>query len=367
LGEFGLLVMDEANLAFGSLESHLVVHLSRMDVESMGISFPQADSDWHGWQMWANVVRSVAELVSERTEDDIREARQSGKPISSAMTKSVRTARSVSNRICELSNAKGDWVVQHVRHGFLFTPIWVADYGNFLFRSIPKVLLMSAILSPKSADSIGVPEPRQWSSTKSHFPPDNTPIWHIPTIRINYRTDSLGTALWASRIDQIISRRLDRKGIVFTVSYDRRNLLLQRSRFADIMVSHSTSDVVEMVRRFKAMPPPAVLVSPAVTSGWDFMEDECRYIIIGKVPYPDTKDPVMVARSESDKEWTSFVAMETLVQESGRGSRSQSDKCEVLIIDDSWRWYYRKYRHYSPGWFQDRVKGSLLNVPDPLI
>jgi Rad3-related DNA helicase len=265
-----------------------------------------------------------------------------------------------------LSSATGDWVIQCTQHGYLFTPRWVAGFGSALYQDVPKIMLMSAILSPKTADSIGVPndENRAWLEVPSYFPAANTPIWHIPTTRVNYHTDDYGTTIWQSRIDQIIQRRLDRKGIIFTVSYDRARLLLSRSRYKDIMLTHSTGDVVYVVNKFKAMKPPAVLVSPSVTTGWDF--PGLDYIIVGKLPYPDTINPVIRARHADDNDWSSYLAMDTLVQECGRGSRSASDQCAVFILDDNFTWYWGRYKQFAPAWFRARVKGSLSCVPEPL-
>jgi len=72
---------------------------------------------------------------------------------------------------------------------------------------------------------------------------------------------------------------------------------------------------MQVVEQFKKMPSPAVLVSPSVTTGYDFPAElyNINYIIVGKLPYPDSKDPVTQARQEEDKSWSSFLAMETLV------------------------------------------------------
>ncbi len=131
------------------------------------------------------------------------------------------------------------------------------------------------------------------------------------------------------------------------------------------MLSHSTNDVVAVVNKFKAIAPPAVLVSPSVTTGWDF--PGLDYIIVGKIPYPDTKDLVLQARHEDDNDWSSYLAMDTLVQECGRGTRSATDKCEVLVIDDNFQWYFYKYKNFAPAWFRERVRGSLTCVPEPLV
>ena len=115
-----------------------------------------------------------------------------------------------------------------------------------------------------------------------------------------------------------------------------------------------------------------VLVSPTVTTGWDFPMDESghgkpQYGIIGKIPYPDTKNLVLQARHEDDKEWSAYLAMETLVQEAGRLSRTMKDKAEIFVLDDSWIWWWPSFRRFAPKWFQERVRGSLTCVPDVLV
>ena len=367
---------DEGHSAFGALENHLTVYLDRMSIESIGLQFPSLPTSdiftaktrrttkktpvvnekapetenttdtitapdlWAQWQSWASCGVPVAQERATELEAEVRELRESNIPVPGALSRSYRTAKSTLAKLQSLSSSSGtgDWVIQHTHHGMVFTPRWVAGSGSALFQSVPKIMLMSAILSHKTADSIGVPtgDDRAWLEVGSYFPAANTPIWHVPTARINYRSDDYATTIWQSRIDQIIQRRLDRKGIIFTVSYDRARLLLSRSRFKDIMLTHSTGDVTLVVSRFKAMKPPAVLVSPTVTTGWDF--PGLDYIIVGKIPYPDTKDLVLQARHEDDKEWSSYLAMETLVQECGRGTRCLSLDAQILTAD-GWKGY----------------------------
>lgn len=398
IGEFDLMVCDEAHDIFKQLEGHMETSISNLDLEPHGVSFPnlphydpviksrrgkkkkEADAEdperqeilmpdyWAIWQSWAE---SAGIVLSERIADleaEVAEYKRNKVDPPIALLRLLRAVRSSSSRIDRIAGADDDWIVERTNHGYRFTPRWVAQYGNRLFQDIPKIMLMSAILSHKTADSIGVPSPpseRSWYEMGSHFPPENTPIVHIPTVRLNYRADDFAVSLWQSRIDHIIQRRMDRKGILFAVSYARGNLVMQRSRFKNIMMTHSTRDVTYVVNQFKSMKPPALLVSPSVTTGFDFKGLD--YIIIGKLPYPDTSGPVMQARHADDPEWTSFLAMDTLIQSSGRGTRSPEDKCEVLIIDDSFVWYWNRYSKFAPKWFRDRVKGTIPSVPDPLI
>ena len=367
LGDAGLLILDESHQAFGAMESYLTIFLSRLDLQPIGIDFPESADQWGAWRSWAEASAPIVDESAARIESEIKHLCNLNQRVPSHVSRAYRTTKATSNKLARLSSVGEDWVIQKTHHGYRFVPKWVSSYPAHLFHDVPKIVLMSAILSPRTCDYLGVPsdEQRAWIEADSYFPPENTQIWHIPTARINYRTDDYGAAIWCSRVDQIIQRRMDRKGIVFTVSYDRARLLLSRSRFKHIMFTHSTGDVVQVVEKFKKMSPPAVLVSPTVTTGWDF--PGLNYIVQGKVPYPDTKDVVTKARSDDDKEWTAFMAMDAFVQSTGRGTRSAEDKCEVLVVDDNFKWWWWKYREFAPGWFQARVRGSLESVPEPLV
>lgn len=371
LGDFGLMICDEGHSCFGAMENYLTIFLSKLDIQPIGIVFPESPDQWNVWRSWAEVSVPIAANTVNKIEQEMKSCRSNNQIIPAHVSRAYRMANSVYARLKRLSSVGEQWVIQKTYTGYRFVPKWVANYSQHLFHDIPKVVLMSAILSHRSADYLGVPSngSRAWIEMDSHFPPENTPIWHIPTARINYRTDDYGSTIWCSRIDQIIQRRLDRKGIVFTVSYERAKMLLSRSRFKDIMFTHSTGDIVQVVEKFKQDPAPAVLVSPSVTTGYDFPSSSAgvKYLVVGKVPFPDSKDPVTKARFDDDKDWSSYLAMETFVQECGRATRGPEDKAECLVVDDMFTWWYWKNKQFAPKWFQDRVKGSLEVVPDPLI
>ncbi len=370
LGDIDLLIADEGHSAFGFMEGYLTIFLSRLDLQPLGIGFPTDTDQWSSWRTWSRMSEPIAEDSLNRLEMDIKQLRSTNSLVPGSMSRAYRSTKGIVAKLERLSTVTEDWVIQKTYHGYRFIPKWVSHYTRHLFQKIPKVVVMSAILSHRSFDYLGIPSngDRAWVEMPSHFPAANTPVWHVPTTRVNFRTDDYGTTLWATRIDQIIQRRLDRKGIVFTVSYDRARMLLSRSRFKEIMLTHDTRDVVDVIEKFKRTGAPAVLVSPSVTTGYDFPgEGKPQYIIIGKIPYPDTRDPVTKARHEEDKDWTSYLAMDTIVQSAGRCSRSVEDRTEVLVVDDNWSWFWPRYKQFAPLWFHERVRGSLSSVPDPLV
>jgi len=329
-------------------------------------------SQWQGWRLWAESAKESAEGEASKLSAEVRSVRRERGVLPSALVRAARRANGLLSKLKLLSGLDDQWIVQWTLNGCRFVPKWVSHHTDDLFHpaEVPKIVLMSAILSRRTLDYLGVPEEgRYWIEAESAFPPENTPIVHVDTARINYRTSDAETRVWVSRIDQIIQRRLDRKGLIFTVSYERAKFLMSRSRFKDIMITHSTRDVVDAVDMFKNSSPPIILVSPSVTTGYDFPmpEGNPQYIVIGKIPYGDTSDPVMRARHEDDKEWSSYMAMEALVQSCGRATRGVDERAEVLITDDNIRWFMKRYGTFAPAWFRARYRGSLTTVPDPLV
>jgi len=363
-----LLICDEAHLAFQALESFVAIYLTNAEITALGTSFPK-DVTWEAWQQWADDTVYRAEREYNKAKQEIVDRSEDGGKIPGVMLRKVKHYSSLINRLKSLSTAEGRWIYATKPNGMTFNPVWPGEHSYLLFQQTPKILVMSATFSEKTADSLNIPkEEREWLEMPSYFPASNSPIVQIKSTRMNHRATSEDLKLWVTRIDQLINKRKDRKGIIFTVSYERRNYLMANSQHVNIMHTHGNTDVYAAVERFKKAAPPAVLVSPTVTSGWDFPGDTCLYGIIGKIPYPDTRDLVVKARCEDDKDWGAYLAMQTLVQECGRGTRSAEDKCEYLICDDNWSWFWRQYKHFSPDWFQKRVKKGVVEViPEPYI
>jgi Rad3-related DNA helicase len=135
---------------------------------------------------------------------------------------------------------------------------------------------------------------------------------------------------------------------------------MEKSEYSEYMVTHTTDSVVAAVAKFKKANPPAILVSPSVTTGFDFHDDLARWQIIGKIPFPDTRDRLTKARIERDPEYGAYIAMQSLVQASGRICRSPSDYGISFLIDDSAFWFMKKYARFAPRWFMDGYRAGGL-------
>jgi Rad3-related DNA helicase len=134
----------------------------------------------------------------------------------------------------------------------------------------------------------------------------------------------------------------------------------------EVFITHSNrlGEHETAVKNFRRAAAPKVLISPSVGTGYDFPFEDCEYQIISKVPYPDTRNPLVKARCSTDPDYAPYIAMQQLVQASGRGVRDIEDTCESFILDDNIAWFMPKFAHFAPEWFRRAYRRSSL-IPKP--
>lgn len=357
LGEFDLLILDEAHNAGDELASFLSIEFTAWEIEALlGSAFP-ASSDMKDWQEWAKA-------ETKRIDLELKELRKKAEPQNrgdwSKVRRQARLLRRVKSKLDATAEMAGEWVCEVSSHpkSIKLDLVWPSDHSELLFQGIPKVLLMSATIRPKTADLLGIdPDELSFLEYPHTFPLSKRPTYCIPTVGLSAKSTNDDLQAWVRRIDQIITSRSDRKGIVHTTSYSRRNFLLEHSRNKDRMITHDRRNTAKIVAEFKTANRPLVLVSPSVTTGYDFPGDECEYQILGKVPFLDMRPSVMKARRKKDKEYDAYNAMQSIVQAAGRGVRSVDDQCEVFVVDDHFgNWFVWANQHLCPKWFLDSVK-----------
>lgn len=360
-------VFDEGHQSYEALARAMSVTLSRHEIEeTLGLEFPPASQadDFNNWKPWAAVARAEAELAMQAARARIQE---SGSAVKPTWVKHFNHMRNLSRRLATVSTANPvNWIADSVRDGYQFDPIRPGRYAeSALLLRVPSILIISATLRPKTLFMIGVPKTAfDYWEFNSDFNPQRCPIYYVPTMRVDIRAKDL-SMLWL-RLDQIAARRTDRKGIVHTISYARRDEIVGRSRFGRHMLVNPQGEAATgMVDQFKADGPGTILVSPSVGAGFDFPGRDCEWQFVCKIPFPDSRTKIQKARQEDDKEYGPYQAMNKLVQIFGRGMRSRNDQCENFIGDDHLEWFLPRYGHLAPKWFHGFYKRVTVIPPPP--
>lgn len=351
LGRFDLLVCDEAHAASDLVADFMAIDLTEAQVgQFLGVELPDLGTDLEGWSCWADDMSQAASNVAHQRRTD----------------KAAQRFYREIVRLAELDTADETkpWVVEATSKGMLFSPLWPQPYAEGrLFRHIPKIVLMSATLLPDDGKYLGIdPADSTYSELPSTFDPARRPFYFVPTCRVDRRMTANDIQLLVSRIDNFIGARLDRKGVIQCTSYEWASRITSMSRYREHMIEHTSRTSQAAIATFKQSPAPKILVSPSVEEGYDFADDTCRYQVLIKIPFADTRSAIMKARCK-DKGYANHLAARSIVQRVGRSTRSETDWSESITFDSHWSWFRNAAKW--PAWFR-KAWVQTDSLPAPL-
>lgn len=377
LGEFDVLIMDECHRAAEQTSSGMTVELDKRLVLSR---LPDEDvpADWRGWlgdaqqQIKAQLadfqvsghgsLKSKKHLISVSRDLDLLLDKMVGK----------------NKWIIETATSKMNWVRGLNVPTIEFQPLWPAPWcEEYLFRGIPRVIGMSAIVNSEDVHYLGLkPSEVDFWEFDSSFPVTNRPVYFLPSVYMKYDMSEKDRMKWVQTIDRIAGVWKDFKGIVHTVSYERAEYYGKHSvlnharsvypfrRLFCLASTGSTATAVQLLKSPETRNTNTVLVAPSLHTGYDFPDDQCRFQIIGKIPFPDKRTKITRARCADNPDYANQLVMQYIVQAAGRSTRSKTDWSTVFIIDSVWKDWYNRNRHLAPKYFRDAVK-NVNGIPKP--
>lgn len=368
-----LLICDEATQVAEELTRFVGIHISRRDCLQLRLGWPHDDivaaADaplmLENWRTWAKSVLGGLMLKVDDAEEELR--RNRGR----SWSRDLKLMRDMGRKLDKLAHmqASDQWVMdeQHEDEygrgdvvGVTFSPLDPSRFAEqALWRGVGKIVLMSATVRPKHAQMLGIrADEMSFVEYPSTFDARRRPIYVIPTVMLNYRTEQDDNVMrrWLDRIDGFIAPRISRKGIIHAVSYTRAKFLKDNSQFGQHMFVHGRGNRAEVIERFKRWPAPAILVSPSVDTGYDFPADQARFVIVGKLPFQSVSDKLVKARQRIDPEYQLLITADTLQQMTGRGMRSEQDWCETAIVDDAFgNWFFHRAKRFFNDWWLESL------------
>jgi Rad3-related DNA helicase len=328
-----------------------------------------------GIQAWAAEHQPTATAGVERAK-----ARLEGGNYDREAVKRLMEWKTLEDRLKQLaSGLTGVWVVDCSSGDSIHVePLWPSAFAKeLLFRDTPQVALFSATLVPKSFSLLGIPKDDMSLLTlPSPFPAGSWPLYFLPGLR-NHKTPKVSYKMteeqeldWLTVIDGIAKSRPDRRGIIHPVSYRRSQNISQHlasSQPGRIFTADKAEQTQGLVNWFKtASPANAVVVHPALSTGYNFPGLECEFQVIAKLPFQDQSNPIAKTRIMLDPEYADYVTSQELIQMCGRGMRSASDRCENFITDANILWWLNSpARSQFPLWFL-RLFKRLGNKMPPI-
>jgi len=238
-------------------------------------------------------------------------------------------------------------------------PIWAYDYlDKYVFSHYDMVFLMSGTILDKSLfcqlNGLDVSK-AVYYSIGSPFNVKNRPIYYMPLGKMSFKQKEETFERYVPYIKKLLDKYKGRKGIIHTNSFELAKWIEDKVKDPRL-VFHDSTNKDEVLKMHKESEQPTVIVSPSMDTGVSFDNDDARFQIIAKVPYPSLASQKNKLRQKNNPDWYSWKTVSGLVQMSGRPVRSSLDYADTIIIDGSFGDVIKHSSHFIPDWIQQAIK-----------
>lgn len=238
-------------------------------------------------------------------------------------------------------------------------PVWAYDYlDKYVFSRYDMVFLMSGTILNKelfcNLNGLDVKK-ASYYSIPSPFNVRTRPIYYMPLGKMSFKNKEETFKRYIPYIKKLLEKYKGKKGIIHTNSFELQRWI-EESIKDPRLVFHNSANKDEILKMHKESKEPTVLVSPSVGTGVSFDDDDARFQIIAKIPYPSLASKKNKLRQRQNPAWYSWMTTALLQQACGRIVRSKLDYGDTIIIDSSFGDVLSYSSHFLPLWFQSAIK-----------
>jgi Rad3-related DNA helicase len=361
------IIADEADQLEGALLNYIEYSIQRWAVQALRLQIPKKGA--HKPTLYA-FLESVAEqaraFLAGHPSLEPKHLRLWERFVVDTNTMIAELGRDIA-RGAE-GEGGGRWIRSYDTKTFKMVPVTVGSYGpKRLWRHGRRWLLMSAtLISPdQMADELGLPFRYEVVQVPMTFPVENRPIYLASVANITYKAEDIEFERLATAIERIADKHPRDRILVHTVSYNltKRLIGMLRGRIIGRPLVHyeQARDKQSALARYRRGAA-SILFAPSVTRGVDLTDDDCRVMVVAKVPFPSFGDQRIAARTRlpGGEAWYMVRTIREIVQMTGRGVRSANDYAITYILDSQFASNpWRRGRHLFPQWWKEAVDLSF--------
>ena len=341
------------------LMSFVDVTITQKQLDSLQLNPPKFKTKFESWVEWANEAVSVLKPRLASIQNEINGAWATTD--FELMKEEKRLSRLMGKLNFFVKEVDKNWVWLPAPDHWSFKPVWVGKYAqNAFWKHTGKVLMMSATILDymQICRNVGLDVMKvSYKALPSPFPKEHRPIYLDYAALVTNKTMLEALPKLAKKIRAIMDEHPDDKVLVHCVTYKLRDYLMQNLNSGRLM-THNSFDRESVLESYKMAKQPKVLLSPSMDRGVDLPGDQCRVVIIAKVPYGDLGDPQISKRvhaSRDGNQWYAHKAVSKIIQMSGRAVRSKDDWAETFILDEKFEGLYAENRRMFPKWYTEAI------------
>lgn len=390
-----LVLIDEADLLEEELMRFIEVTITARDRKLLGVGLPEKKSVHESWVDWIalEVIPAIKKVLgtvdlspdlfgNPKVEEVRRKKRliellQKVRSLLEQVEDEDGNTEYTLNSNWVYTGYEKDWRTGNYppddKVSVTFKPVHVRDYApGFLWSKAKQFVLLSAtLISPaQMAYDLGL-EDDEWTVVEvpSSFPILQRPIIPKSVVSVSRKTEEQAIPLLVEASSEILEEHPDDRILIHSVSYRLTKELyfgLRNAGFAGRLVTYLSSQEREAALSRYLSASNGVLIAPSFDRGVDLPADDCRVIVVAKVPYLSLGDKQVSARlygtGRAGRVWYAVQAIRTLCQMTGRGMRSAEDWCRTYVLDRQFADLYSQNRKLFPGWWADAI---VWDINDP--
>ena len=243
-------------------------------------------------------------------------------------------------------------------------PLDISEYIQQFFVT-PFQIFMSATIDKESfCENMGIPSDQvaMVDTPYSPFPVENRKIEFLNTAVLAYNTSKENEDKVISKIDEILSKHKDERGIILTSSKTRcKNIIANISpeNKKRIRICHSRNKdgkTQDEVIKEHSESKNGVLLSSSLWQGVDLKDDLARFQIISKIPYPNYTERWVAAKRKRYSRWYTSQTLVKLLQGFGRSIRNEKDWAITYVLDSAVQRLLMESRSMVPKAYYDVLK-----------
>lgn len=241
--------------------------------------------------------------------------------------------------------------------GYAKENVLVQEY--FLASASHHVLTSATIGGLHSfCDNTGIEDPK-FDCLPSTFDYSNSPIYYLGRWKMSNAFKEKSFPYIKKAIYELCDRFKNQKGIIQTWTYQNAKEIYEeapdelKSRMLLYDGSKAKQEIIEYHKETEV---PTIVIGPTLNEGIDLPGDECRFIILMKMPYPYLGDNLVKAKVKLFPEWYDNETAKTVIQAIGRGNRFHDDWCATYILDGCFGALYKKTIDQFPMNIRNRIQ-----------
>jgi Rad3-related DNA helicase len=193
---------------------------------------------------------------------------------------------------------------------------------------------------------------------ESYFNWEKSPIIFYPGKKMSARflQDNLQWAI--DSVTRIVRENSEHSGIIHSGSYELNTKIWAglpkdvKKRIVLYKGSEEKEIALKIMKKKKAM----VLMGPSILEGLNMVDDQSRFQIFLKVPYPHLGDKYVAAKLEYSQQWYNWKTSISVLQGVGRSIRTPEDWAVTHLLDGCFADLMKSAGDQFPPDFKSRLR-----------